>query len=83
VRGITSGLPHGAYIVLMTRIAPWYSVRQQDKNVYHDDDQCPIGKEIDLRYRKPGHRCRMRCRACAKLGAPEVTSRRLALLEPL
>jgi hypothetical protein len=83
VCGVTSGFPCGAYIVLMAQISPWHSIRQRDRNVYHDDDQCPIGKAIDSKYRKLGHRCRMRCKACAKLGAPEATSRRLALLEPL
>jgi hypothetical protein len=63
----------------MTQIPPWYSIRQRDRNVYHDDDQCPIGKEIDSKYRKPGRRCRARCPVCAKLGDPTLASKRLVL----
>jgi hypothetical protein len=67
----------------MARIPPWYSIRQQDGNVYHDDNQCPLGREIEEKYRRTGHRCRVRCRACAKLSAPALTSQRLAKLTPL
>lgn len=67
----------------MAQIPAWYSIRQRDLNVFHDDDQCPIGKKIDLKYRKMGHRCRMRCPSCAKLRAPHLTSERLARLTPL
>jgi hypothetical protein len=67
----------------MAHIPPWYSIRQRDGNVYHDDDQCPVGKEIDSKYRKMGHRCRMRCHSCARLGVPALTSKRLAMLTPL
>jgi hypothetical protein len=65
---------------LMAQIPPWYSIRQRDRNVFHDDDQCPVGKEIDIKYRKPGHRCRMRCPSCAKLGAMLRNPERLARL---
>jgi hypothetical protein len=68
---------------LMTQILPWYSIRQRDPNIYHDNDLCPAGKAIPSKYRKRGHRCRMRCPVCAKLRAPEATARRLALLQPL
>ena len=67
----------------MARTPPWHSIRQRDGNVYHDDDQCPVGSQIDVKYRKPGHRCRSRCRACAKLGALALDSTRLAKLTPL
>jgi hypothetical protein len=58
-------------------------MRQRDGNVYHDDDQCPIGNQVEIKYRKAGHRCRVRCRACAKLGAQALDSARLARLTPL
>jgi hypothetical protein len=67
----------------MAQIPPWYSIRRQDPNVYHDDDQCPLGNEIDDRYRKMGHRCRKRCPTCAKLRAALHSSERLARLTPL
>jgi hypothetical protein len=67
----------------MAQILPWHSIRQRDGNVFHDDDQCPVGKAIDQMYRRPGHRCRQRCRACAKLRDPAQRSTRLAKLTPL
>jgi hypothetical protein len=67
----------------MAQIPPWYSIRQRDRNVFHDDDQCPVGKEIDPKYRKTGHRCRTRCPACTKLREPRLASERLARLTPL
>jgi hypothetical protein len=67
----------------MTQIPPWYSIRQRDRKVYHDDDQCPIGKQIDPKYRKAGHRCRMRCPICTKLGALALNSQRRAMQETL
>jgi hypothetical protein len=67
----------------MTLISPWHSIRQRDRNVYHDNILCPIGQAIDPKYRKQGHRCRMRCATCAKLGAPAATAARLAQLLPL
>jgi hypothetical protein len=77
---ILSGRP---YVRLtMARIPPWHSIRQRDGNVYHDDDQCPVGNKVELKYRKAGHRCRMQCRTCAKLNAPELTARRQAVLTP-
>jgi hypothetical protein len=70
-------------VPLMTPIPPWHSIRQRDGNVYHDDDECPVAKEIDQKYRRAGHRCRRRCRECAKLRDPALQSSRLARLMPL
>ena len=67
----------------MAQIPPWYSIRQQDRKVFHDEDQCPISREIDPKYRKRGHRCRSRCSSCARIGAALVSSERLARLTPL
>jgi len=67
----------------MAQIPAWYSIRQSDATVYHDDDQCPAGQAIDVRYRKAGRRCRPRCRTCAKLGASLLDPKRLAELTPL
>jgi len=66
----------------MARIPPWHSIRQRDGSVYHDDDECPVGGKIELKFRKLGHRCRAQCRACAKLRAPAVTAKRTAMLTP-
>ena len=67
----------------MAQIPPWYSIRQRDGNVFHDDDRCPLGKVVDSKYRKAGHRCRPRCPTCAKLGAELISSERMARLTPL
>jgi hypothetical protein len=67
----------------MARIPAWYSIRQCDGNVYHDNDQCSAGKVVEAKYRKAGHRCRQRCRTCAKLEAALLDSHRLAQLTPL
>jgi len=67
----------------MAKVPPWYSIRQRDGNVFHDDDQCPIGNSIDLVYRKAGHRCRTRCRQCAKIEAELRSPERMARLTPL
>ena len=67
----------------MAQIPAWYSIRQSDAAVYHDDDQCPLGSGIDVRFRKAGHRCRPRCRICTKLGAALRDPKRLAHLTPL
>lgn len=67
----------------MAQIAPWYSIRRQDKNVYHDDDHCPVARDISDKYRMRGHRCRQRCRACARLRGPAAESIRRAELMPL
>ncbi|HWN19094.1 MAG TPA: hypothetical protein VNO19_09285 [Gemmatimonadales bacterium] len=68
---------------LMAQISPWYSIRQRDGNVYHDDDQCPVGQQIDSKFRMRGHRCRSLCPACAKLRTAATSAERLAKLIPL
>jgi hypothetical protein len=83
VRGVTTVFGSRPYLVFMTLTSPWHSIRQRDRNVYHDNDLCPTGQAIDPKYRKRGHRCRMRCAACARLGSPEATEARLAQLLPL
>lgn len=66
----------------MAKVSPWYSVRQRDRNVFHDNDECPEGNAIQPEYRKAGHRCRTRCRQCAKLEAELRSPERLARLTP-
>jgi hypothetical protein len=67
----------------MAQTAPWYSIRQRDGLVYHDDDHCPLGREIEEKYRRKGRRCRQQCRACAQLRDPARQAARLAELMPL
>jgi len=51
----------------MTKVAPWHSIRRHGPNVFHDNSECPKGKDIESEFRKPGHRCRVRCPTCHKL----------------
>jgi hypothetical protein len=37
----------------------------ENRNVYHDDNDCPDGKRIKPEHRKPGTAGRPRCKACA------------------
>jgi hypothetical protein len=67
----------------MAQIPPWYSFRPRDRNVYHDDDRCPVGKAIDIKYRKQGRRCKTRCAVCAKLQTGSAEAERLARLRPV
>ena len=83
VCGVTSRWGCEGYIQSMTLISPWHSIRQSDRNVYHDNDLCPTGQAIESKYRKNGRRCRLRCSTCAKLAGPEAVAARLALLLPL
>ena len=62
----------------MTLIPAWHSIRQSDRKVYHDNDLCPAGRAIDLKYRKRGHRCRMRCATCTRLASPEASAASLS-----
>lgn len=43
-----------------------YAARQRE--VYHDRDDCPAGRQIKPWHRHPGTAERPRCRDCAKLG---------------
>jgi len=63
----------------MSLINAWYSIRQSDRNTYHDNHLCPVGNAIPAQYRKRGHRCRTRCPTCARLDAPGELERRFAL----
>jgi hypothetical protein len=58
----------------MAKISPWYSIRQRDAAVYHDNDECPEANLIDPKYRKSGRRCRAQCPTCAKLAATVTIS---------
>ena len=80
---VTSISPHAAYLVPMSLLTAWYSIRQSDRNIYHDNDLCPVGNGIASKYRKRGRRCRMRCSTCTKLDAPDERARRYATLGTL
>lgn len=66
-----------AWYLQLVSISPWYSIRQRDGNVYHDHAQCPVGANIEEKYRRAGRRCRARCRVCTRLHDPSHRSPRL------
>lgn len=40
----------------------------KERNVYHDDDDCPDGRRIKPEHRRSGTDNRPRCDACIRLG---------------
>ena len=50
----------------MAKVAPFHSVKVL--RVYHDNDACPEGGNIEARNRRSGTDGRMRCEHCARLG---------------
>ena len=52
----------------MARVSPYHTDSPEyppsHRNVYHDDDQCPNGKQIQLKHRKSGEGNRPRCEHC-------------------
>jgi hypothetical protein len=51
----------------MAKVPPFHSALQQHRNVYHDNDKCTEGNNIEAKYRRPGTDGRPRCEHCAKL----------------
>ena len=51
----------------MTKVSPWHSVRESDRKVYHDNDACTEGNNIEQKYRRPGTDSRRRCEHCETL----------------
>jgi hypothetical protein len=58
-------------------IAPWHSIRYtlvassargDDPRVYHDDDECPDGHTVELRYREAGTGALAHCEECKRRG---------------
>lgn len=52
----------------MAKVAAFHSVRETDRQVYHDNDQCTEGNNIETKYRRPGTDGRPKCKRCAELG---------------
>lgn len=53
----------------MSRVSPFHSIKQYTRNVYHDNDRCTEGNNIESQYRRPGTDGRPRCEHCNKLAA--------------
>ncbi|GEC56700.1 hypothetical protein ABIF38_008827 [Bradyrhizobium japonicum] len=56
----------------MSRVAAYHTDSLEyppsHRNVYHDHDNCPAGKQIKQWHRKAGQGNRPRCDDCKKLG---------------
>jgi hypothetical protein len=56
----------------MSRVAPYHTNSKeyaaQQREVYHNHDNCPAGRQIRPEHRVPGTGARPRCADCMKLG---------------
>lgn len=51
----------------MAKVAPFHSKAQWAKNVYHDNDKCTEGNNIETYNRVSGTGGRPKCEHCARL----------------
>lgn len=51
----------------MAKVAAFHSVKETDRQVYHDNDECTEGNNIEPENRRPGTDNRPRCEHCARL----------------
>jgi hypothetical protein len=51
----------------MAKVSPFHSVKQYARNVYHDNDRCTEGNNIESYYRRSGTDGRPRCDHCSRL----------------
>jgi hypothetical protein len=54
---------------LVTQVSPWHSKRVTDRNVYHDNNKCTEGNNIESWNRESGTDGRPKCEHCADLDA--------------
>lgn len=48
----------------MAKVAPFHSVKPNDPKVYHDDDQCTEGNNIEKENKRAGTDNRPKCKNC-------------------
>jgi hypothetical protein len=53
----------------MPRVAPFHSVKEPIRRVYHDNSACTEGNNIEKQYLRQGTDGRPRCEHCTKLAA--------------
>ncbi len=51
----------------MAKIAAWHSKREADRKVYHDDNKCTEGNNVETYNRTPGTAGRPKCEHCQRL----------------
>lgn len=53
----------------MAKTSPWYSVKESDPKVYHDNTNCNTGNNIEKENIRQGTDGRKLCKECAELDA--------------
>lgn len=53
----------------MSKVSPFHSTKPNTRNVYHDNNQCTEGNNIERHYRVDGTANRPRCDHCDRLAA--------------
>lgn len=48
----------------MAKVSPFHSTSSEDKEVYHDDSECPYGQRIKPENRASGNGGRPKCSYC-------------------
>lgn len=51
------------------KVKAYYSAHPADPHVYHDDDECPAGRDIPWWNKRPGTDSRARCQHCVQIEA--------------
>ena len=51
----------------MTKVAAFHSVKQYTRNVYHDNNKCTEGNNIEKEYLRLGTGNRPKCEHCVRL----------------
>lgn len=51
----------------MAKVSPFYSAKETDRKVYHDNDKCTEGNNIEKQNVRQGTGGRPRCEHCSRL----------------
>ena len=53
----------------MSKVPPFHSVKEPTRQVYHDNNKCTEGNNIENHYRRSGTNGRPICEHCKRLSA--------------
>ena len=53
----------------MPKVAPFHSVKEPTRQVYHDNSACTEGNNIEAKYKRSGTDNRPLCERCKELAA--------------
>jgi len=51
----------------MSKVAPFHSVKETDRKVYHDNNSCTEGNNIEVKNKRSGTDGRPKCEHCQRL----------------